>query len=427
MLRHVQVAPNLPQPVVKVPTRLLSQGPAAAAAPLKLLLSSSCWDPPETLTAAKVATSTAERLAALQAADVWACGVMLVTLLGGTITSKEAPHAGFQLPQKLIAEGPDTLHGLLTQLLASAPQQRMPLKDVLQHAWFATGLPAAAKDMTERFLSKPRACKQPAEEIQLVLEAAAAGSLPSLQKLLPLLQAVPKPSNQQQQQQARPAALPARQELLYCLQLQLNALRQAYGQLLSTTQALQHSRSIAVAQELSTQLALRYTANSIHCMVRALAAMTDYERLQKQKQPLRGRWELKDLNTALLLQQACSEALFSLSKLDELLQPTQETAAGQQQQQPQSQRLLKDIAQQYACVDRAHLSLTALWRCSKAADAVVVACCRAAMPKAAKKVKPLRLQQPQILRDALGVAWLAHQIAAPSAKAKARLSRAVRQ
>jgi serine/threonine protein kinase len=174
-LGPLQVVPNLAQPVVKLPVQLLARG---LPAPAQANPCSSDFTPPECsdqLPANSVVGSSCG--ADLSTADVWACGVMLLMLLGGCLQQLQSH---LQLWEQ---QSHDQLVMLLQGMLHRDPSQRYTVDQILRDPWFRHQLPPAASDMSARFLSKPSTCTQTAADLEHLLQLACAAGAEDLQQL----------------------------------------------------------------------------------------------------------------------------------------------------------------------------------------------------------------------------------------------------
>mgnify|MGYP001807301055 CR=1 FL=1 len=209
------MVPTVPQPVVKVPTTILACGISAFAPTGSRSVSKPDKDPfipPEVYKSRRAGGNT---LGPQPAGDVWACGVLLLKLLGGQLKDTVYPKGGtssgansgsgtgsssgassssgagsssgtsgssqgdsgvlFKFPaQQHSSLGEGTLE-LLTCMLMRQPQDRISLEGVRNHSWFLKGLAPNAHTMTDRFLKASPACKQSEDELRAVVDAAAAG------------------------------------------------------------------------------------------------------------------------------------------------------------------------------------------------------------------------------------------------------------
>jgi serine/threonine protein kinase len=283
------------------------------------------------------------------AGDVWACGVLLLLLLGGRLNPQvysigSSPKAArvrdtdlfnFPAAQQVKTQAAATsttaqrtaqhsstvnsdLKGLLTGMLQPCPSNRITLQGLQQHSWFVSGLPPAAGTMTQRFIDagrKGRACRTSAQAVKaLVLAAAAAGGAEALQVLLQQprsaaatpaaqlrsrLQLLQRLQQKHQQQRDRPELPllglrgPVSAELLYSLWLQLHVLQQTTLQLhgLNAGATGNSSRELSASkltEMLVAQQAAAYATACLSGMECAVRKLRQLQNLQQQKLVLQG-------------------------------------------------------------------------------------------------------------------------------------------
>jgi hypothetical protein len=441
-----QVAPNLPQPVVKVPTSVL----ARSLDTVDVSSSSTTTTTTTTTTSSRIlqpgddpfippeayVSQSVGGQRDTPAGDVWACGVLLLSLLGGRLNPQVysigiSPKAArvrdtdlFEFPGQQQAQAASSktaqhtaqhnsavstdLKGLLTGMLQPCPNNRITLQCLQQHSWFAEGLPPTARTMTQRFIEaghRGRVCRTSAQEINALVLAAAAGpealgSSTALQQLRSAAAAAKAQSQVPQQVQQRPELQllglqgPVSAELLYGLQLQLHVLQQTCLQLQGLhTAAVGSSSKRPSASNLTEILAAQHAAayaaacvSSMECAVRKLRVLRHLRHLQQLL--LRGSgsstaWPgLQGL--ALQLQYACSAALFSTSRLQLLLRSTEtpyvwkqlhtSIPAGDTKGVGQWEHQQHMLKLQVYLLLQAQQCLHSLWVCTATAAALADAC-----------------------------------------------------
>jgi hypothetical protein len=260
--------------------------------------------------------------------------------------------------------------------------------------------------MTDRFVAKGRACKQSEQEVAAAVLTAAAGPQGPLQLLQQLKQARPATAKQQPGLDAKLHILAgsAQPTVVYGLHLQLHRLHEACLQLrtaslsgFSTSTSTSSSSSSSASrftEVVVAQHAAAAAADTFICLERAtqLLCALQLRPWQESSLALYSQQQLKDrsLGMALLLQTACSDVLFSCSKLLQLLQGVQEPSYWRQLQSsiPAQGKGGKDGRPGPAAAERLHhlmqlqvyllaaaqALMHSLWVCRAVAAAVSAAC-----------------------------------------------------
>jgi hypothetical protein len=295
--------------------------------------------------------------------------VLLLKLLGGQLKDSVYPKAGsssgagsssqgvsgvlFEFPAQQDSSVDEATRELLSRMLKPQPHERITLERLRDHPWFLKGLPPNAHSMTDRFLKASRACRQSEDELRAAVDAAGAG----LDAPMQLLQQVKQQQRQHKAPKAKQSAgkaLSAQQvgekallqkqpqvdllqgpvtpELQHGLQLQLHSLRHASLQLYGVSTAAQQggtsSSSVSRLTELmAAQQAAASAVSTFTAMDVAARALQQHSRLLRATlAPLSHSKRPPDstLGMAQLLQLACTDALFRIGRLQQLLQGTTE-------------------------------------------------------------------------------------------------------